>query len=212
MALTGAVEAKLRDTLQRYTSEPTARGILSRARQQPGAPEDVGPFFEMICFGAKLFVEEPRRSALLAEIEGIRGGPTSPAGPRRSNRHALEVADEHSQRRARMLVRRLVRHAGGRDLIGIRAATALSELTRNALMYAGGGHVIIDLDPSGTVLRVVVRDEGPGIAAIDEILAGRYRSRTGMGRGLLGVRKLARHFDIHTTPQGTTVHFEMELT
>ena len=52
---------------------------------------------------------------------------------------------------------------------------------------------------------IIAQDQGPGIAQIDVILAGEYRSRTGLGRGILGAKKLADHFDIQTGPSGTTI-------
>ena len=205
------LEDRLYGTLLRYTSEPTARGILRRARQQNPFSTDAGAYFEMVMFGAKLFVDETRRDLLMAELSEICYGRRTA----NANEHyEIEINSEHSCRRARMLIRRLVRQAGGKDLLAVRAATALSELARNALMYAGGGRVEIDLSPSIGVLRVVVADEGPGIPNIEEILAGRYKSKTGLGRGLLGVKKLAERFTVHTTTAGTTgtkVEFEMAL-
>lgn len=91
----------------------------------------------------------------------------------------------------------------------MRAATALSELTRNVLMYAGGGTGRVELNDRDRKLRVIVRDDGPGIGDLDRILAGSYRSKTGLGRGLLGVRKLADHFHVQTSESGTTICFEM---
>ena len=86
-------------------------------------------------------------------------------------------------------------------------ATAVSELTRNAFQYAGGGRVTfaVRTDDQRSTLDVRVRDTGPGIADLPAILAGRYRSRTGMGLGLVGARRLADEFDVETSPAGTTV-------
>jgi len=60
-------------------------------------------------------------------------------------------------------------------------------------------------------VRVVVSDQGPGISNVDEIFAGLYRSKTGLGRGLAGVKKLASRFKLNTSPRGTTVEFEIGL-
>lgn len=209
MPVTDPVEERLYGTLLRYTSEPTARGILRRARQHRNGPsQDAAAYFDMIMFGAKLFVEEPRRAQLVAELSTVCYG----NAPQSSGSHfEVTLTDEHSTRRARMLVRQLVRKAGGRDLIAVRAATALSELARNALVYAGGGMVEIDVGHNPDTLRVRVSDSGPGIHNLDEIFAGQYRSKTGLGRGLAGVKKLANHFRIDTGTGGTTVEFEMRL-
>jgi two-component system, sensor histidine kinase and response regulator len=91
----------------------------------------------------------------------------------------------------------------------IRLVTGLSEIVRNALQYAGGGLVetqIIEDDSRRQYLQIVVRDKGPGIANLDEILSGLYSSKTGMGKGLTGTRKLVDLFSIETEPgKGTTV-------
>src|SRR5438045_1648377 len=73
-----------------------------------------------------------------------------------------------------------------------RIATAVSEITRNAFAYAGGGTVEFQLEgqtaPQVFIIRVA--DRGPGIAALSAILDGEYKSKTGMGLGLIGARRL----------------------
>jgi signal transduction histidine kinase/CheY-like chemotaxis protein len=83
-----------------------------------------------------------------------------------------------------------------------RIATATSELARNAHRYARGGAVA--LSRHGDEMVIEVTDQGPGIPHLDEVLAGRYRSRTGMGQGLVGVRRLMDGFDIASSADGGT--------
>ncbi len=96
-----------------------------------------------------------------------------------------------------------------------RLATAVSEIARNAFQYAGGGRVSFALAPSaaaagGTAesaaasLVLRVEDSGPGIAELDAILAGRYRSSTGMGAGIRGARRLTDTFAVETAPGAGT--------
>ena len=93
-----------------------------------------------------------------------------------------------------------------------RFATAVSEIARNAWKYAGGGRVEISLE-AGPPERVtaVVRDEGRGIADLEAVLSGRYRSATGMGLGIVGSRRLVDHFRITSGPEGTAVELAKEL-
>ncbi|WP_240741724.1 ATP-binding protein [Deinococcus sp. KSM4-11] len=86
-----------------------------------------------------------------------------------------------------------------------RFATAVSELARNAVMYARGGVVAFGVDPQARLVWARVSDTGPGIAALDAILAGHYRSKTGLGAGLSGTRRLVDAFDIHSHAQGTRI-------
>jgi signal transduction histidine kinase/CheY-like chemotaxis protein len=95
-----------------------------------------------------------------------------------------------------------------------RLATAVSELARNAFNYAKGGRVEFAAagDRAPHRLIVTVSDHGPGIPHIADVLAGRYRSRTGMGLGIIGAKRLVDGFDIRTSPgEGTTVRLEKQL-
>ena len=89
----------------------------------------------------------------------------------------------------------------------IRIATAVSEIARNAFSYAGGGIIDFRVEGNSTpqLLLIVVRDRGPGIANLDEILSGRYRSTTGMGLGIVGAQRLLDRVDIDSSPTGTTI-------
>jgi signal transduction histidine kinase len=85
-----------------------------------------------------------------------------------------------------------------------RIATVASEIARNALRYGGGGRIEFGADDD--VLVMTISDRGPGIPHLDEVLSGRYESRTGMGLGLVGARRLMDDVQINTAPgQGTTV-------
>ncbi len=95
-----------------------------------------------------------------------------------------------------------------------RIATAVSELARNAFSYAGGGRAefILDPTPSPQVFHVRISDKGPGIADVQTILDGQYRSKSGMGLGILGARRLMDHFKIDSKAgKGTTVEIGHDL-
>jgi signal transduction histidine kinase/CheY-like chemotaxis protein len=89
-----------------------------------------------------------------------------------------------------------------------RIATAVSEIARNALTYAGGGQVTLHVEgeTAPQLLTVSVQDQGPGIADLPAVLEGRYRSRTGLGLGLIGARRLMDRFEVSSDPgRGTRV-------
>ncbi len=94
-----------------------------------------------------------------------------------------------------------------------RIATAVSELARNAFGYAGGGKAEFFIDPSAApqVLKVRISDKGKGIADLQDILDGRYRSQSGMGLGLVGARRLMNHFHISSSSAGTIVEIGHDL-
>ena len=88
-----------------------------------------------------------------------------------------------------------------------RIATALSEIARNAFQYAGGGLVEFSVEKKPTpALHISVSDKGRGITNLQEILDGRYVSRTGMGLGLIGAKRLMDFLTVEATfPSGTIV-------
>src|SRR5262245_14997202 len=83
-----------------------------------------------------------------------------------------------------------------------RIATAVSEIARNAFSYAGGGYAEFALDTGKApqLLHIRISDHGNGIADLEAILDGRYRSRDGMGLGILGARRLMDHFKVDSAP------------
>lgn len=88
-------------------------------------------------------------------------------------------------------------------------ATAISEVARNITTYAQRGEVLLSIvrDNGGREgIRVVARDDGPGIEDVDLAMQDGYTSGGGLGLGLPGARRLVDEFDIKTAPSvGTTV-------
>ena len=103
-------------------------------------------------------------------------------------------------------VRGLTKRVGFPPIMQTKIATAVAELARNLQLYARDGEVCmgaIGVPPRG--VEIVTTDQGPGIPNLDVVMGGTYRSRTGMGMGLRGARKLMDSFDISTSPLGTRV-------
>ncbi len=77
--------------------------------------------------------------------------------------------------------------------------TAASELARNAVDYASGGEVRLEVlnEVDGRrALRVTFEDHGPGIPDIALALKDGYTTGTGLGLGLGGARRLVNEFKI----------------
>jgi serine/threonine-protein kinase RsbT len=86
--------------------------------------------------------------------------------------------------------------------------TAASELSRNTVVYGGGGEMRWEIVQEGlrTGVRLAFEDKGPGIPDIDLALTDGWTSGTGMGVGLSGSRRLVNDFDLRTAPgEGTCV-------
>lgn len=120
----------------------------------------------------------------------------------------VEVRGEQDLVVVRQRARQIAGQLGltGQELTAL--ATAVSEIVRNALIYAGGGRVeyMLALDGRPQTLLVRTADQGPGIAQLDAVLNGQYVSTTGLGLGMLGAQRLSDVFDVRSAPgQGTTV-------
>ncbi|EAU67011.1 serine/threonine-protein kinase RsbT [Stigmatella aurantiaca DW4/3-1] len=137
----------------------------------------------------------------------------SPEMPRTAGRPVmLNIHSEADASTARFTARSLCEELGGKGFECQKVATAVSELARNQLAYAGGGS--IQLHPERTprrLIRVLAQDQGQGIANVTLVLSGAYRSKTGLGLGLLGVKRLSDRFEVRTGPTGTHVEFEVWL-
>ena len=86
--------------------------------------------------------------------------------------------------------------------------TAASELARNTVVYGGGGFMDWEIVDQGARhgLRLVFRDEGPGIPDIERALRDGWTSGSGLGLGLSGSKRLVHEFEIDSVVgRGTRV-------
>lgn len=93
-------------------------------------------------------------------------------------------------------------------------ATSISELARNIISYAAQGEIILRrIENSSTSgLLIIVKDTGPGITNIQEVLRDGYSTSGGLGLGLPGVRRLMDEFGIESeVGVGTTVSIKKWL-
>jgi serine/threonine-protein kinase RsbT len=77
-------------------------------------------------------------------------------------------------------------------------ATAISEVARNIVSYAGRGEIVLRIEQRGPRrgLRVIARDQGPGIADIERAMEDGYSTSRSLGLGLPGSRRLMDEFEI----------------
>ncbi len=120
----------------------------------------------------------------------------------------IRIADEGDIVSARQAARKIAVDAG---LVGSNVAlvaTAVSELARNIIEYARVGIIEVQLmEKQGRRgIRVIARDEGPGIADIELAMQDGYSTGGGLGLGLPGTRRMMDEFEIKSSPgKGTTV-------
>jgi serine/threonine-protein kinase RsbT len=201
----------VRAVLGAYVSRVTAQGMLLAAANRAGIRADdldrVGLDAAMLAelrTGVSVFVPEARRSECLARLAGVIREVTSV--PVSGQAIHVGVADEHGIVDARTRARSCAADIGFGSMDQHRIATAVSELARNMFRYAGGGELRIEeLRVPKAGIAVVARDGGPGIPHLAEVLGGSYRSRSGLGKGLLGCKRMMDDFGVDTGARGTTV-------
>jgi len=121
---------------------------------------------------------------------------------------SIAVASEADIVLARTQGRAMALRLGFRPTDATLVATAISELARNILLYAGNGEVAIRPIERGerSGLAVVAWDGGPGIADPTRAMQDGYSTSGRLGLGLPGVRRLMDEFEMRTSAgQGTTV-------
>lgn len=89
----------------------------------------------------------------------------------------------------------------------VRIATAVSEITRNAIEYGSSGRIAFYTIERRPALAIEVTDRGRGFADLDAVLEGRYVSPHGMGIGISGSRRLMDEMTVSSTPgEGSRVY------
>jgi serine/threonine-protein kinase RsbT len=109
---------------------------------------------------------------------------------------------------ARVEGRELAKALGFGTIDQARIATAISELARNIVLYAGEGTVTIRAIEQGgrKGVEVICEDRGPGIEDVNLVMRDGYSTSRGLGMGLPGAKRLMDDFEITSrVGEGTRV-------
>jgi serine/threonine-protein kinase RsbT len=192
----------LERTLPMYIVDPGRRGecIGKVRRLLPADPWDGPPPSPR---------PRPARDTPRAPIAAVSVDVTIPANgaPERVGGGSVRVRGARDVVQACDLAREVARKVGFSLLDQTKIATAASELARNILLYVGDGEVrvgVIDAPKRG--IQIVAIDSGAGIPDVGLVMTSGYRSRTGMGLGLKGTKRLMDELTIESRAGlGTTV-------
>ena len=105
---------------------------------------------------------------------------------------------------AKLLSEQINLDAGAAQMV----TTAVSELARNILKYAGTGSISMSVvrDSRREGVEVVARDRGPGIADVEQALTDHFSSGGTLGLGLPGIKRMMDEFEIDSSAsEGTRV-------
>lgn len=228
----GVTSAELLGVLRHFMPETAARlvlrGTLESLRLSADAlgAVELPRVIEALEPASRYFVDPARRPDLVARLRALTTTDSVPSGLNAREPTAVSVLPmamdarpttylvrtEADASHARLAARALCEAMGGRGYECQKVATAVSELARNQISYAGGGTIqLIPVQAPRKLLRVRAEDLGRGIPELERVLSGTYRSKTGMGLGLLGVKRLSDKFEVNTGTTGTQVEFEVWL-
>ena len=110
---------------------------------------------------------------------------------------------------ARQRVRALAKDLGFDHTDQALIATAISELARNIVNYAGEGEMRFRpfAEKGRQGLEVTASDDGPGITDIEAAMQDGYSTGNSLGLGLPGTRRIVDVFEIESSPgRGVRVH------
>lgn len=131
---------------------------------------------------------------------------TPPAGAAALN--IVEIRSDVDIVTARQQGRMLALELGLAGTDAALVATAISELARNIVMYAGRGQIMLRPAENGgrPGVNVIASDDGPGIVDIEQAMQLGYSTSGSLGLGLPGVRRLMDEFDVVSeVGKGTTI-------
>lgn len=200
----GAIAAQLNRTRARMRVEY----LLALEKTEPRT-EQCRPVLLAISGGDRRRQREvdAARHVLGCELCARLSEPLMRRGQTREDEVRVPVHSDADIVAARRAAREMASRTGftGTDLTII--ATAVSEVARNIVRFAGTGEVVVSaVDDPRPGLLVVARDSGPGIADVDQALEDGYSTYHGLGLGLPGARRLMDEFSIASEPgHGTTV-------
>jgi serine/threonine-protein kinase RsbT len=206
-------QAQITAVLARYLSATNVRVILQQAFRD-GAPSDVlsaaegAELLVQVERGLALFLPPSKRDAALNELRvALRKEARASTSPL-----TFDIRLESDISTVRAEARRIIELMGANGFAVQKVVTIVSELARNMVSYAGGG--VMTLTPLAAPDRGITinaKDTGTGIPNVDLVMSGTYRSRTGLGRGLLGCKRLADKFSLASDKTGTRIEAEVRI-
>jgi serine/threonine-protein kinase RsbT len=118
----------------------------------------------------------------------------------------LKIENEKDIVKARNSIKKVAQSLGFSIFNQTRIMTAVSELTRNVLLYAEKGILSFKIlkERKKRGIYISVKDKGPGIENLHLALEEGYSTGKGLGLGLSGAKKLMDEFNIESSKQSGT--------
>ncbi|MBZ5494402.1 MAG: SpoIIE family protein phosphatase [Acidobacteriia bacterium] len=124
----------------------------------------------------------------------------------------VSLSDFSSTAEARRAGARMAASLGLNETKSGEAAILITEAARNAVVYGGGGQLLLSgiKSKNGTRMEIVALDRGPGIADLSRALQDGYSTGGTPGTGLGAIKRMAEAFDVFSNAKGTAIFARIE--
>jgi anti-sigma regulatory factor (Ser/Thr protein kinase) len=120
---------------------------------------------------------------------------------------SIPLSDSSSAAEARRVGARMAASLGLNETKAGEAAIVITEAARNAVVYGGGGQLMLSGTKSKheTRMDILALDKGPGIADLTRALEDGYSTGGTPGTGLGAIQRIADVFDVFSNSKGTAL-------
>ena len=127
---------------------------------------------------------------------------------------AIPLSDFSSTAEARRAGARMAASLGLNETKSGEMAIVITEAARNAVVYGGGGQLLLSgiKSRNETRMEIVALDRGPGIADLSLALQDGYSTGGTPGTGLGAIQRTAEVFDVFSNAKGTAIFARIEQT
>ena len=117
----------------------------------------------------------------------------------------VSLSDFSSTAEARRAGARMAASLGLNETKSGETAIVITEAARNAVIYGGGGQLVLSgiKSKSETRMDIVALDRGPGITDLSRALQDGYSTGGTPGTGLGAIKRMAEVFDVFSSAKGT---------
>jgi anti-sigma regulatory factor (Ser/Thr protein kinase) len=124
----------------------------------------------------------------------------------------VALSDFSSTAEARRAGARMAASLGLNETKSGEMAIVITEAARNAVIYGGGGQLLLSgiKSKNETRVEIVALDRGPGITDLSRALQDGYSSGGTSGTGLGAIKRMAEVFDVFSSAKGTAIFARIE--
>jgi anti-sigma regulatory factor (Ser/Thr protein kinase) len=124
----------------------------------------------------------------------------------------IPLSDGSSTAEARIAGARMAASLGLNETKSGETAIVITEAARNAVIYGGGGQLVLSgiKSKSETRMEILALDRGPGISDLARALQDGYSTGGTPGTGLGAIKRMAEVFDVFSNAKGTAIFARIE--